>query len=292
MKNEKEIVDILKKLFPPGKAIVGIGDDAAVFEDLVFTTDLLAEDSHFRRWHPPFFLGRKTVNINLSDIAAMGADPLFILISLSIPIELTGKWLDEFISGVKSACEDGNCSLVGGDLSHSEKIFISATAIGRTDKPVLRNRAKPGEKIVLVGDLGKARVGREALESRIKGFESLKMAFLDPVPKLKEGKEATKFASSMIDVSDGLVIDLKRLLGNLGARLYSDKLKPAKELENFCRLNNKSSLEYVLYGGEDYALLLTTPNTPPFGEVIGLVINEGMFLDDTPLEVKGFDHFS
>ncbi len=293
MKSEREIIEKLKKAFPKGKAEIGIGDDAAVYQNLVFTTDLLVEDSHFKREHPPFYLGRKSVNVNLSDVAAMGGEPLFVLMSLSLPPDLTDKWLDELMDGVKDACEKGNCTLIGGDISRSEKIFISVTAIGQVEKPVLRGTGKEGEKIVLVGRVGDSRAGREVIEEGLHGFEELKMAFFDPIPKLKEGKIAASFATSMIDVSDGLVLDLRRMLGKKGAVLYPSSLEPSPYLEQYCEMKGKDPLEYMLYGGEDYALIFTTPESPPLGRIIGEVKGEGgIQLDSLILREIGFEHFS
>ncbi len=292
MKSEREIIKELKKIFPKGKADVGIGDDAAVYKDLIFTTDLLVENTHFKRSHPPYFLGRKSVNVNISDIAAMGGEPLFVLMSLSIPGKLTGEWLDEFLKGVKSSCEENSCTLIGGDLSRAEHIFISVTAVGKTKNPVLRGTSKEGELIVLVGELGASRAGRETIEEGIDKFEKLRMAFLNPIPRVKEARTISKQATSMIDISDGLIIDLRRILGGKGAKLYENSLIPSEELEEFCKLKGKDPLEYILYGGEDYALLFTTGEKPQIGKIIGKVEGNGIFLGERRVEEKGFDHFT
>ncbi len=292
MRNEDEIIELLKRKFPPGKVRVGIGDDAAVFEDLVFTADMLVEGTHFLREHPPFFLGRKSVNVNLSDLAAMGAEPLFILMSLALPPHLTSSWLDEFLDGVSSGCSSAGCSLVGGDLSSSDRIFISVTAAGRAENPVLRGMARVGESIYLVGELGLSRAGREALEEKLDGFSLLKRAFWDPQPKLKEGREAAKFASSMIDVSDGFVLDLKRLLRGKGALLYKKNFQIHPELRDFCELKKCSPLDYVLYGGEDYALIYTSHRKDGPGIKVGEVTGDGVIkMGEKTLSVKGFSHF-
>ncbi len=293
MRSEEELIEFLREKFPPGRALVGIGDDAAVFENLVFTTDMLVEGVHFLKDHPPFFLGRKAVNVNLSDLAAMGAEPLFILMSLAFPVEFTSAWMEEFSNGVSSACKEGECSLVGGDLSRADRIFISVTAVGRTDSPVLRGRAREGEGIYLVGDLGLARAGREALEKGIKGFTILEMAFWNPRPRLKEGLEAARLASSMIDVSDGFVLDLHRLLQGKGARLDQESLPIPFELKRFCRKMGVSPLDYVLYGGEDYALIYTSGSDHGPGRRVGEVTGDGrILLGEREVPVKGFSHFS
>ncbi len=292
MRSEDEIIELLRRRFPPGKVQVGIGDDAAVFGDLVFTSDMLVEGTHFLREHPPFFLGRKSVNVNLSDLAAMGAEPLFILMDLALPRRLTSSWLDEFLNGVESACCEAGCSLVGGDISSSESLFVSVAAVGRAEAPVLRGKARKGEGIYLVGDLGLSRAGREAIEEKLEGFQTLKRAFWDPKPRLEEGKRVAKFASSMIDVSDGFVLDLKKLLQDKGALLFAEKFPIHPELREYCRLKGSSPLDYVLYGGEDYALVYTAERGVGPGVMVGKVTGDGVIrLDGKVLSVKGFSHF-
>ncbi len=291
MRSEEEIIALLREKFSKGVADLGIGDDGAVFRDLVFTADLLVEDTHFTLEHPPFFLGRKSVSVNISDLASMGAEPLFILMTLALPPNLTDKWLDEFINGVYSACRDWDCSLIGGDLSSSSQIYISVTAVGRAEKPVLRGKAKEGDWIYLVGDLGLSRAGREALEENLPGFEALKKAFLDPSPPVKQALKASKIATSMIDVSDGFVLDLYRLLSGKGAILAPESFNPHPQLLEFCKKRGCNPMEYMLYGGEDYAILYTSPVDGP-GRKVGRVEGDGVYFGGRKLKVSGFIHFS
>ncbi len=290
MRSEEEIIALLREKFSKGVADLGIGDDGAVFRNLVFTADLLVEGTHFTPEHPSFFLGRKSVSVNISDIASMGAEPLFILMTLALPPDLTDKWLDEFINGIYSACRDWGCSLVGGDLSSASQIYISVTAVGRTEKPVLRGKAKEGDWIYLLGDLGLSRAGREALEEKLPGFEALKKAFLDPSPPVRQALEASKIATSMIDVSDGFVLDLYRLLSGKGAVLAPESFNPHPQLLEFCKMKGADPIEYMLYGGEDYAIVYTSPTEGP-GRKVGKVGGHGIYFGSRKLKVSGFTHF-
>ncbi len=295
--NEQQLIERLRELFPPGKGVlVGIGDDAALLESparLSITKDLLVEGSHFTRNHPPFFLGRKAVNVNVSDLAAVGAEPLWIFLGLSFPAELADSWLDEFLEGVRSACQEAGCSLAGGDLSASSTVFISITAAGKVENFVERGKCSPGDQIVLSGRLGLARAGLELFLAEEEGWPELLSAFLDPLPQLAASRKLAPVATSMIDVSDGFVIDLWRLLGGRGAEI--DYLPVDQELERYCSLRGKDPLEYVLYGGEDYALIATVARgkeIPPGVERIGTVKEGGgIEVMGRRVEVRGFDHF-
>ncbi len=291
MRSEEEIIALLREKFPKGVADLGIGDDGAVFRDLVFTADLLVQDTHFTLEHPPFFLGRKSVAVNISDLASMGAEPLFILMTLALPENLTEEWFDKFLNGVSSACEDWGCSLVGGDLSSSSKIYISVTAVGRAEKPVLRGKAREGDWIYLLGDLGLSRAGREALQEKLPGFESLKKAFLDPSPPVEQALKASAIATSMIDVSDGFVLDLHRLLSGKGAILYPESFIPHPHLREFCKRKGADPIEYMLYGGEDYAIVYTSPAEGP-GRKVGKVEGGAIHFGERKLRVYGFNHFT
>ncbi len=294
---EQQLIEKLKGLFPPGKGVlIGIGDDAALLESpgkLSITKDLLVEGSHFTRDHPPFFLGRKAVNVNISDLAAVGAEPLWIFLGLSLPPQLTESWLDEFLEGVKSACQEAGCSLAGGDLSASDTIFISVTAAGKVERFVERGKCRPGDQIVLSGKLGLARAGLELFLAEEEGWPELLSAFLDPSPQLSASRELAPIATSMIDVSDGFVLDLWRLLGDKGAQI--DFLPVDQELEKYCALRGKDPQEYVLYGGEDYALIATVAqerDIPPGVVRIGIVKESGgIEFMGRRVEVRGFDHF-
>ncbi len=298
MKSEQDLLDLLKQRFPPGEGVeTGIGDDAAVLRvkgKLVATTDLLIEKVHFTDEHPPFLLGRKAVSVNLSDLAAMGARARFVLIGLALPPEKTDGWIEEFMEGVSSVCKETACQLVGGDLSSADKVLIAVTALGEAQSVVERQKARPGDKIVLAGSVGLARAGLEVhLEGREDDWPLLARAYLNPSAKLIEGQQLAPIASSMIDVSDGFVLDLKRMLGKYGAII--EKIPIEEELIRYCEEKGEDPEFYALYGGEDYALIASIKREEEVPEglfVVGEVIEEGkIFFKGKELKVFGYDHF-
>jgi len=148
--------------------LIGIGDDAALVRtpgSLLLTTDILVEDEDFRLPdHPPRLLGRKALNVNLSDVAAMGGRPLHALVGLALPGSIEADWLKAFMGGFRSAAREAGVALVGGDLSGAEKILISVTVTGRAPFPVKRSGARPGDAIFVSGTLGDAAGGLRLVE--------------------------------------------------------------------------------------------------------------------------------
>jgi len=268
---ERELVAAIRRDFPrPGRGVVlGIGDDAAVIrpgrDELLLTTDLLIEDVHFTTAiQPAFLLGRKSLNVNVSDIAAMGGRPRFALLGLGLKPGLAAKWVDGFFSGFKAAAGEAGVALIGGDISGSKKICISVTLIGDAKRCVRRSGARPGDTIFVSGGLGRAAAGLRLLK---KGFrlgrdpraDTLLKAFLDPVPRVRLGRELAekKLASAMIDTSDGLSVDLLHLCeeSRCGAEVELEALPISPEL----RLLEREPAACALHGGEDYQLLFAVP---------------------------------
>ncbi len=186
-----------------GSLILGIGDDAAILRpdprhDLVFTSDLLLEDRHFtRKTHSAVDIGHKALARSLSDLAAMGAEPVFCLVSLAIPGELSTSWLPRFYKGLLTLGKKYNCALAGGDLSRFEKIIADVTCCGRVPrgKALLRSAAKPGDAIYITGKLGKS--WRRNLR---------------PEPRIEAGLALRRLGvRAAMDLSDGLSLDLRRL---------------------------------------------------------------------------------
>ncbi|MFC2170075.1 thiamine-phosphate kinase [Acidobacteriota bacterium] len=266
---EREIISALREEFSTSCSGVtlGIGDDAAALKVgkkyLLFTKDLLIEGVHFALpVSPPFFLGRKSLNVNLSDIAAMGGNPKFALLGLGIPARTEPKWLEEFFSGLKSASLEAGVGLIGGDISRAKKITISVTVIGEAKTVIRRDGARPGDMVFVSGTLGDARKGLFLSKNGHKPGDSKREdvflhAFLNPLPQISLGQELSrrKIASSMIDVSDGLSVDLDHLCqeSGYGSEIYLEKIPLSSEL----RLIQKNPFEYALHGGEDYQLLFT-----------------------------------
>jgi thiamine-monophosphate kinase len=267
---------------------VGIGDDAAVVvapERLAVTTDVLLEDHDFRKDADPRRLGRKAINVNLSDLAAMGAKPLWAVFALGLPRRTKTEWLDALAAGAKEAASEVGVAVVGGDLSASEKVFVAVTAMGQApEAPLTRGGAEPGDALFVSGTLGAAAAGLRLLEKgyrlsaeraaldpkgrRVPAPRAQEVARLirhqiDPRPQLELGSilAAGSLASAAIDVSDGLARDLYRLCraSDVGATVDASQLPVDSALADLGPLVNLDPFAAALYGGEDFGLLFTVP---------------------------------
>lgn len=261
---------VRKKFKAPGKeVIVGIGDDTAVIKDkegyLLVTKDLLIEDVHFKISFDPFLLGRKSMAVNISDIASMGGEPVYSFLGIGFPKELSWQWIEKFMLGIRKICEEHGVFLLGGDTCSSSKLFVSITLIGRTDKVVLRSSASEEEYIYITGKLGDSGAGLYILLNNLKSEDShykyLIERHLNPTPRVKEGRFLKNIASSMIDLSDGLSADLHNLCreSKVGALIYADRIPISEELKKFCAEIDEDPFRFALHGGEDYELLFTSP---------------------------------
>ena len=240
-----------------------IGDDAAVMPSrsdthFVVTKDLLIENIHFRiDYFKPGDLAHKALHVNLSDLAAMGARPLYVLCGISIPSNLH-DYGRVFLDQLTAACQKAGVILIGGDTTASkDQLFISMTAIGIAAAANLKYRtgAGSGDLICVVGDLGVASLGFKGLEySQCVGQECINQ-FLRPKARVKEGiwLGEQSVVSSMMDISDGLYIDLKRLVASSKKHAVLD----VNLLQN--HLMPEVSVQTALEGGEDYGLLVTIP---------------------------------
>lgn len=300
----------------------GIGDDCAVIEqssenDLLITTDLFLEDVHFRReWQEPGSVGHKVLARGLSDIAAMGGIPRYAFLSLGLPPGLEADWSEEFFSGFFKLAEAAKVLLAGGDTGRSRSGLVADIMVAGEvprGESILRSGARPGDEIWVTGRLGLATTGLAALEKfgasagKI-GGEPLQ-SFFYPQPRLRVGcfLRERKLASAMIDLSDGLSIDLARLCqeSGVGARIFEDSIPRSPE----------TALRDALHGGEDLELLFTVPparsgelprsiagvKLTRIGEIMaaekGAGKKRGRHLllvradKESPLPVLGFQHF-
>lgn len=271
MLSEVNIIQKLQESFyalPDG--VQGIGDDAAIIplnetQSYVITKDLLVENTHFRlRYFDPFSLAHKAIHVNLSDCAAMGAKPLFILLGLSIPHYIETFWLDSFLKHFSEICHLNKIALIGGDTTRSENdFFISITVLGRANNTDIkfRHSAKVDDVICFVGNIGEAQAGLIALEKNIPGLASLKKSALHPQALIQEGiwLGQQKAVTAMMDISDGLYVDLQKLCqsSKVGAEISLENLTPTNILREGAQTLHLDYLECMLTGGEDYALLLT-----------------------------------
>lgn len=250
----------------------GIGDDVAVIETghkvWLVTTDLLIEDVHFElTWTDPFHLGRKALYANLSDIAAMGGIPKYFLISLGVPKNLSLFFLSSFYRGLKDGAKRFGVDLIGGDTSVSKKIIINICLLGEGKKGNLlfRSGARIGDNLFVSGTLGDAALGLKILQKKgLQGRpEGLIKRHLSPSPRIQLGQVLARnhWATAMIDVSDGLLIDTSHLLeeSGVGARIWEDRIPLSKHYQKWIHSFSKSAYPFALSGGEDYELLFTAP---------------------------------
>jgi thiamine-monophosphate kinase len=253
---------------------VGIGDDCAVLTptagtSLLATTDLLLEDVHFRRrWAEPADIGWKSLAVNLSDIAAMGGRPRWALVALACPEDTTDDEIAAFYEGALALARDHAVAIVGGDTSSSPAgWFINITLLGEAVAPRLRSTARPGDALAVTGALGRSAAGLAVLErgAAPAGVEAAHLAdvtaaHLRPRPRVAEGVwlGAAGGVTAMMDVSDGVGIDLPRLLeaSAAGARVDVDRLPIDAATRAVAAALGADATAWATGGGEDYELLL------------------------------------
>lgn len=299
---------VLRRIFPrlpdAASALLGPGDDAAVIAApdarFVVTTDTLVHGPDFRHaWSSAFQLGWKAAATNLSDVAAMGARPTALVVALVAPASTAVSWLEAFADGLREACAElaPGCGVVGGDLSVSEQLTIAVTAFGDLEgrAPVLRSGARPGDRVAVCGELGLAARGLELLFARgvdavgepdARAAAALRPEFdreldaqLTPRPPIGSGVVAALAgASAMMDVSDGVALDARRMAEASGVVIDLE----ARAVGSFLALT----------GGEDHALLATFPADavlPAGFRAVGRVLAGApeLRVDGRPFEHRG-----
>lgn len=284
---------------------VGIGDDCAILSpesnmQLVTCVDTLVIGRHFPVTTAPHAIGWKSVAVNLSDLAAMGAKPHSILLALSLP-NVDDAWLSEFSRGIADCCNQYNVQLIGGDTTQSPTLSISITALGwiKSEQAILRSGAQVGDVIVVSDNIGSAAY---ALQHTLSPLQ----AHLDyPTPQVELGQALCEYASSMIDISDGLAQDLGHILhaSQVGAILQLDSIPIADELKT---LDLTERMQYVLGGGDDYQLCFTIAKEKlaifqqkysfkiyPIGEIQhDLGCRYRYHNDDFHPQILGYQHFA
>jgi thiamine-monophosphate kinase len=258
---EKEVIDRLRRI-ATSPAAQGLADDVAVLGDLVLTHDSIAENIHFLPEDPPASVGWKLVAVNLSDLAAKGAEPEAALLSLA----LSGDelWDSAFLDGVEAACESYGLALIGGDtiaLPPGAPRVFGLTAIGRSSERVpLRSGAKAGDRLWVAGTLGDAAAGLAQLRDDPKATGVLVDIYRRPVPLLADGQSLGPHAHAMMDVSDGLLLDASRLAeaSGLGATIELDSI-PLSDAFVAARGDEIDARLFAATGGDDYALLAALP---------------------------------
>lgn len=314
--------------------ITGIGDDAAVTApapamQLLTSTDMLLEDVHFRRrWHDPHRLGRKSLAVSISDIAAMGAQPRWALLSLAVPAGLPLDFLDEFTSGFLAMAAEHGVALIGGDTCSSRSgLVISVTIMGEQlpERILRRCGAQPGHDIWVTGTLGDAAMGLKMLESDSSpsallsadgtaGDGYLISRLLDPTPRVSVGLALAEsgLVSAMIDISDGILADFGHIAEQsaVGGSIRLDDLPLSPAFRLRAEKFPEFPYQLALSGGEDYELCFTAPaenrekivdcvkkcgvKATPVGIVSSLPGVVAVGTDGNPFSVpdKGFNHFT
>jgi len=250
---EKELINYILS-----KSADIIADDTAItnFKDtnLISTCDMLIESKHFPDEMSYFQMGFKAVTVNVSDLAAMGADPLGFLLSIALPKDLELNYFKEIIDRVIDACDYYKIPLIGGDTNEASEIIISGTALGLCDKPLMKNTAKIGDLICLTGEIGHA-----ALGFNLNGDSIYTKKALKPLARINEGniiKQAG--ASSATDITDGLASELYEMKPNsFGFMIYEDKLEISDEFKEISSQLGLNYLDLLLHVGEDFELLFT-----------------------------------
>jgi len=243
--------------------VLGVGDDAAVLSaepgtELVVATDVIVEQIHFPAYTPPHAVGHRALAVNLSDLAAMGAEPRWATLALSLP-EADPAWVEQFATGFFALADAHNIALVGGDTV-AGPLFASVTVHGvvPAGEAVLRSTASDGDGIYVTGCTGDAVAGR-LCEGTNDNDHYLAARFLYPAPRVAQGRALRGVASAMIDVSDGLHADLTHMLSasGVGAELDINALPLSAEL--IASAGEREAATFALTGGDDYELCFTVP---------------------------------
>jgi thiamine-monophosphate kinase len=245
----------------------GIGDDCAVLRvpaghELLATTDFSLEGVHFRReWHSPESVGHRCLARGLSDIAAMGGEPIAAFLSLALPRKLPQTWVDRFVKGLLGLARQFGVTLAGGDTAQSPSgILADIVVLGSVPKgkAVLRSGARPGDRIYVTGALGGSAAVLNLLFAKRKKLATKRYpGHFFPMPRVQQGRalRANKTASSMIDISDGLSTELSHICeeSGVGAEIWAEAIPRALRGTPPMPVE----LEFALHGGEDYELLFT-----------------------------------
>ncbi len=293
---------------PPPEVIVPIGDDCAVLrfgDDLwVAATDMLVSGRHFKEWAAPEDVGYKAVAVNVSDVAAMGGTPRFVLASGGADdAETTLRCME----GVLEACEELGAYPLGGDTIGAAALTVDVAILGQlAHPPVLRSGARPGDLLAVTGELGASAAGLLALENGHAGPERLVKKHLRPEPRVTLGRAAARLgAHAMIDLSDGLASDVRHICekSGVGCRVGLDLLPVAGDTREYLHSAGRDPEILAATGGEDYELLIAAPqevvealtaeSEVPVTVIGEVTEKEVVFLrGGEPVEnLSGWDHF-
>ena len=299
-----QLRDLFHTSFQTGVEI-GIGDDAAVVlasnKKLVATVDMAVEDIHFKReWSTPFQIGAKLTTANLADIFAMGATPKYLLVAAAITEVNNSQMVSELAKGIRSVADKFEVAVIGGDLSRAEKMSLSITALGEiSEKPITRSGAKVGDIVYVSALPGLSAAGLAILTRGLDRPRYVVEAHLNP--KLSAPNKLIQVATSMCDISDGLVTDASHIASASTVRinLSKNKLIAGSDFKDLAELAvelGEQVFDWILTGGEDH-FFLATVDPKNASDVIGLeigVIEAGggeVLLDGEKIQKAGYQHF-
>ena len=276
------LIQQLRRQWPTSspRVVQGIGDDAAILrpspgQQLLVSTDVFIEGVHFDlTFQSPRDVGFRAATANLSDVAAMGGTPLYLLVSMAVPGHLPITRVRAWYRGLRDACSPYAVDLIGGDTSSSlHHAFFSLTIMGtiQANRSLTRNRAKVGDHVYVTGTLGDSRAGIQVLRTRVNTRPRLRrderwlaQRHLHPTPRIVVGQLLARqgIAHAAIDLSDGLSGDVCHVCeeSRVGAEIWATALPLSSHLRTFAKHNGVDPVEFALRGGDDYELLFTAPS--------------------------------
>ena len=295
---EKELVRYIiansRSITPDDTAITAFNNT-----NLISTCDMLIQSRHFPENMSYYDMGFKAVTVNVSDLAAMGAEPLGFLLAIALPKDLDIDSFKEILEGVLKACDYYEIPLIGGDTNESSEIIITGTALGLTEKPIMKDTYQKGDLIAVTGDIGLAALGFELSDlDNIYSKHALK-----PKAKIKEGIILKDFATSATDITDGLASELYEIKkDNYGFMIYEEMFGISDEYKRLADNLNLDYLDLILHVGEDFELLFTISKDNieklPFdykvigevtdSDVVELTLENG-FVER--IENRGYEHY-
>ncbi len=286
--------------------VIGVGDDGAVLQpspgsQQVQVTDTLVEGVHFPANINAGDLGYRVVAVNLSDIAAMGATPRWMTLALTL-WDKDESWVEEFAAGLLAAAAQYGVALVGGDTTQGDSVVVTVHVTGEVDEgaAILRSGAIPGDTVFVSGTVGDAAAGLELIKQEVSDA-ALVQRFLRPAPRMELGHSLSGRAHAAIDVSDGLIADLQKLLdaSGVGAEIDIDRIPLSETLR--ARFDRDTAYEFAMTGGDDYELCFTAP-ADAVADVdgitaIGTVTEDNTLVcrrdgDIVEVDTSGYRHFA
>lgn len=271
--SEFDLIDTVTSGFPLYQAniIKGIGDDCAVWQEgtgqdsrlRVLTTDSMVEGDHFLKdWFTPEQIGHRFLMSNISDVAAMGAVPVFLFVALVLDDATNPEWIERLYNGMREVCATFKVSLMGGNVTHGKTLSLTATVVGESpDKVIYRWGASADDIVAVTGDIGSACVARLLLKNSKKPPQQLFERLAGPTARVAEGVFLKDYATSMIDISDGIASEARHLAmqSGCGVEIVAEKIPLHSDTKGVAGDLPVTLLECALRGGEDYELMFTVP---------------------------------